>query len=180
MSERLFLLELKMELRGLPEDERNDILEEYEAYFQEAKKEGFTNEEIIDRLGGSAQVLAASIMEKTKAQKEERSQTNAPSIFIAIGLILFNIIIVLGPFVAFIGVGISFLIAFSVCLVSPLLVLCSFVVQGGHLFEFMVSLVLFGVSLLIYPWVVQGVHFVVDLVKKYIAWNKRVVQEGRL
>ncbi|HLR14532.1 MAG TPA: DUF1700 domain-containing protein [Bacillota bacterium] len=180
MSERLFLLELKMELRGLPEDEINEIMEDYQTYFQEAKKEGFTDDEIIDRLGGSAQVLATSIMEKREVDRGKRTQSNVSSILMIIGLIFFNVIIVLGPFVALVGAGISLLVAFGVCLISPLLVLLNIFVQGAHLFEFMVSLVLFGVALLIYPWVIQGIHFVVDMTKKYIAWNKRVMQEGRL
>lgn len=182
MSERLFLLELKMELRGLPEETIDEIIQEYTYYFQEATDEGLTDEEIIDRLGGSATELAQSIKEKEHARtnEEEKPTSNGPSILIAIGLIFFNLIIVIGPFVALSGAGFALLIAFGVCFISPLLVLGNFILQGGHVFELMISFVLFGGALLIYPAVKSGIHMSVQGIKAYIDWNKRVIYEGKL
>jgi len=182
MSERLFLLELKMELRGLPEETIDEIIQEYTYYFQEATDEGLTDEEIIERLGGSATELAQSIKEKesTRTTEEEKPAENGPSILIAIGLILFNLIIVIGPLVALIVAGFALLIAFGVCFIAPLLVLGNFILQGGHIFELMISFVLFGGALLIYPGIKRGIHMSIQSLQTYIQWNKRVIYEGKL
>lgn len=182
MSERLFMLELKMELRGLREEEREDILSEYETYFQAAKKEGLTEEEIIDRLGGSAKELAQSIVEKleTDVNPAQANVDSGRSVMVAIGLILFNLIIVLGPFLAVMGAGVALLVTLGICFISPVIVIVRFVVEGGHLFELMVSFMLFGGMLLIYPYVLKGVLRVGELIRTYIDWNKRLVRGGVL
>lgn len=182
MSERLFLLELKMELRELPNERIEEIIDEYNEYFHAAKNEGLTEGEIIDRLGGNAAILARSIIEKVHAEESgERTQTSgARTTFIFIGLILFNLIIVVGPFVALAGAGLSLLIVVAVCFISPLIVLLNFMLQGGHLFELMMSFVLFGGALFIYPAVKNGVEGFIRIVKSYILWNKRVIYEGKL
>lgn len=182
MSERLFMLELKMELRGLREELREDILSEYETYFQEAKKEGLTDEEVIDRLGGSAKELAQSIVGKfeTNTVPAQENTSTGRSVMVVIGLILFNLIIVLGPFLAVMGAGLALLVALGVCFISPLIVIVRFVVEGGHLFDLMVSLMLFGGILIIYPSVLKGIVRVRELIRTYIDWNKRLVRGGAL
>lgn len=182
MSERLFLLELKMELRELPEDEIEKIISEYRTYFLEATNEGLTEKEVIDRLGGSPKVLADSIIEKERLKKDtyNNSQSSVRSIFIVIGLILFNLIIVIGPFIAFLGMAVALLALFGVSLISPFIVLFDFAIQGGHLFELMSSFVFFGAALLVYPAVKKGVDVVIKSIKTYVLWNKRVIREGRL
>lgn len=182
MSERLFLIELRMELRELPKETIDEIIEEYMDYFDQANKEGLSDGETIDRLGGNAKKLANSIVEKIHAGKEEsqKDELSARSILIAIGLILFNLIIMIGPLIGLAGAGLAVLIIFGLCLISPLLVLVNFIFQGGHVFELMISFVLFGGSLLIYPAVKKGFFGAIEGIKSYILWNKRVIYEGKL
>lgn len=180
MNERLFMIELKMELRGLPEETKNEIITDYETYFQEAKREGLTEKEIIQRLGGSGTALGQSVLEKMKPSKAENENhsSNVNKVLVTIGLIFFNLIIVLGPLIGLIGVAFSFIVMLGAFFISPALVLLNFVLRGGHLFELMVSFILFGSSILLYPLLKKGISELIRLLKAYLKWNKKVMRGG--
>lgn len=61
MSKEGFLKELSSYLRKLPEEERQDILLDYEEHFQFGLEEGKTESEIIQSLG-SPKVIAKELL----------------------------------------------------------------------------------------------------------------------
>ncbi len=121
MSKEGFLKELSSYLRKLPEEERQDILLDYEEHFQFGLEEGKTESEIIQGLG-SPKVIAKELlaMYRFDEMKKNPSTSNVTrAVMAAIGLSLFNFIIVLGPLVAIIAFIFSFWIGGIASVVTP-------------------------------------------------------------
>lgn len=70
MHKELFLLKLEAALLPLPEKERMEIVEEYDAHFEFSKQEGRTEEEIAKELGVPEE-LAADILNDQRERKPE-------------------------------------------------------------------------------------------------------------
>ena len=109
MNKKTFLSTLKRELDGLPKDEITDILADYKAHFAEGKKRRRKEETIAKNLGSPK-----SIAKQLKAEYHIRTAENSSSardvfraIFATVGLGFFNLVIVLGPFLALVGVLIA-------------------------------------------------------------------------
>lgn len=73
MHKQLFMLQLKMGLLSLPEEERNEILAEYDAHFEFSKQQGRTEEEIARELGDPEELAAELLLggRGDKAQSRE-------------------------------------------------------------------------------------------------------------
>ncbi|MGX7419095.1 DUF1700 domain-containing protein [Carnobacterium gallinarum] len=129
MNKEHFMIELKLSLRDLSEDERQTVMEDYLEHFENGLLEGKTEEQIAKELGQPRQ-LAKEILanygieskvkspefsqgdwvafENEKSTYEElytkprRHNTNSPlmTVFKFIGLAFFNLVVVLGPAIA--------------------------------------------------------------------------------
>lgn len=121
MSKERFLKELSSHLRKLPEEERQDILFDYEEHFQFGMEEGKTESEIIKGLG-SPKVIAKDLLAlyRFDEMKKDPSTSNITrAVMAAVGLSLFNFIIVLGPLIAIIGFIFSFWVGGIASVVTP-------------------------------------------------------------
>lgn len=109
MTKNEFIRILKESLGNIAQDEKNDILYDYEEHFQIGFQNGKTEEEISSELG-NPRVIGKSY---TASATVERAVENSSSknvwraVLAAITLSFFNLIVVLGPFVALIAVLIS-------------------------------------------------------------------------
>jgi len=113
MNKEDYLKELKKSLSFLPSNEREDILYDYEEHFQFGLEEGKTEEEII-RLLGSPNNIARQYKASyaISAAEDKASASNVFRALLAIiSLGFFNLIFVLGPFLACVGVLIGFFAA---------------------------------------------------------------------
>src|SRR5690625_1318210 len=109
MNEKQFLQQLKTALDKLPEAEREDILMDFEEHFSIGKEEGKTEEEIASALGSPQQIARELAAAYYLDQAEHTSSIG--NVFRAawatIGLGFFNLIIVLGPFIALVALVFS-------------------------------------------------------------------------
>lgn len=113
MNRREYINKLSMYLQGLPSSELQDILSDYEEHFDIGLSKGKTEEEISAELGDPKEVADSykANFKNINKENETRNYTtndNSRKFLIGIMLIAFNLIIVLGPYMALLGVLLSF------------------------------------------------------------------------
>lgn len=105
MTKDKWLEKLRKGLNGLSKEELEDILADYEEYFYDAMEKGRSEEEITNSLGDPvklAKQLKADSRIKT-AQANMNVKNVLKATFAIVTLSLFNIIVMLGPITAIIG-----------------------------------------------------------------------------
>lgn len=106
MTKSEFIASLKQALAGMVQTEKDDILYDYEEHFSIGLEKGKTEAEISDALGDPkaiAKQYKASMMVK-KAEESKTIGNIARAIIATLGLGLFNLIFMLGPFIGVLGV----------------------------------------------------------------------------
>jgi uncharacterized membrane protein len=106
MKKEEFLAELKRALGRLPEAEKNEILADYEEHYRMGLSCGRTEEQVSDALGNprilGKSFLIDSMLEEGRGAGSVVSVLRA--VFASLSLGFFNLIVVLGPFIAFVAV----------------------------------------------------------------------------
>ena len=113
MTQHEFIDSLSRHLRGLTEEEKKDILADYQEHFAIGKESGKSEEEISAALG-DPRALAKQYRAETMVRRvqEKHSVTNVLNVIIAaLALGMFNLIFVLPLFFAVLGVLIGLLAA---------------------------------------------------------------------
>ena len=182
VTKKQFLTKLNASLKRLPSDERQDILQDIEEYFEIGLQEGKTEEQLSASLG-SPQQLAKELVATYRVEKVEENAT-ASNIFRAvwavIGLGFFNLVIVLGPFVALVGVIIAGWLVGVSFVASPVLVLINVAIfpQIFELFDLFFSIALAGLGL----FIAIGMYFATRAIKngfvRYLKYNVSLVKGG--
>lgn len=182
-----FLKELAHLLQRLPEDERQDILFDYEGHVEAAVSEGRSEEEAVASLGSPRQIarelMADYYVERAKSTRSSGNIIRA--IFASIGLGFFNLVIILGPTVAVLVVLLS-LLATAVCLaVVPVIVFLAMLFQhatyhGVTPGEALLTLVTVeGVGLLLLAGTLALGKLLRMAVVRYLAFNLRIIRGGK-
>ena len=95
-----FLENLEKNLRGMPKEEINDILDDFREYFDVGSERGRSEDEIILSFGNpkniANQIKAESYIKKAEANTSAANITRA--VFTTVGLSFFNIIFILPVF----------------------------------------------------------------------------------
>lgn len=110
MNKKEFMDSLSKYLRGIPGEDEQDIINDFDEHFEMGKKEGRDEEEMAKSLGDPkalANQLRASIM-VAQAEKETTAANITRAVFATLGLGFFNLIFVLGPFIAVLGILVAF------------------------------------------------------------------------
>lgn len=124
MNKNEFLHKLKNSLNGLTEAEKNDILYDYEEHFSIGLEKGKTESEICESLGDPKTIAKQFRAEyAVKRAEEDKSTANIlRAIFAAISLGFFNLIFMLGPFIALVATIFTFFIASGAVAVAGLII----------------------------------------------------------
>lgn len=182
MNKEQFLKILSEEIRKLPKEEREDILRDFQEHFQFGMEEGKTEEEIAQSLGSPKQI-AKELVASYHVDKVTETTTISNILratWAVIGLGFFNLTIVLGPFLALVGIvaggwltGLSFVI-------SPVFALLNAVFDPGtfQIFEFFVSLALCGFGLLLIIGMFYVTKALTKLFIRYLKFNVNLVKGG--
>ncbi|MCQ6268313.1 DUF1700 domain-containing protein [Fictibacillus sp. WQ 8-8] len=181
MVQNEFLSQLKDQLKELPEADRQDILYDYEEHFRLGLEEGKTEEEIAASLG-----QPKAIAKEVKAEfrvKEAKSKPSFESVVKAVlstvSLGFFNLIFILGPFFAVVGVLLSIYAASIGLLLSPIAVLFGWGQLGGSANWLMG---LFSIVALLSAGVLLGVasivltRWFVRVLIKYLQFNVNIIK----
>jgi uncharacterized membrane protein len=117
MNKKEFLGRLSELIIDIPEEEKKDILFDYEEHFRIGLEKGRKEEEIAASLGDpkiiAKQSRASCILKE--AEKTTSASNIMRAIFAAVGLGFFNLVIVLGPAIGLMGILVAlFAAAFAI------------------------------------------------------------------
>ncbi|WP_141432116.1 HAAS signaling domain-containing protein [Bacillus sp. 03113] len=182
MTREQFLKQLNSSLNRLSAEERQDILLDYEEHFTIGLEEGKTEKEIADSLGSPNQI-AKELLASYHLEKVEATATTGNifrAIWAVIGLSFFNLVIVLGPFIALAGAIIGGWAASVGLVASPLLVLISAVINPGtfEFFDIFASIMFCGIGLFIAIGMYFATKAVVNGFVRYLKFNAALVKGG--
>lgn len=174
MTKDEFFSELNKHLKGIPLDERQDMLRDFKEHFEMAQKDGKTEKQITKDIG-NPKTLAKSIkadffidQAKTHFSWNQLQQALVASI----GLSIFNFIFILSPFLLVVTIIASLIIA------GPIVMISSFALffQINFLQAIFNAFVFFGFGLLL---LVLGVYLAKNfyrLLLRYLEWNKKLIR----
>ncbi|HOJ77488.1 MAG TPA: DUF1700 domain-containing protein [Bacillota bacterium] len=125
MNKDEFLNRLKNSLTGLTEAEKKDILYDYEEHFSIGLEKGKTESEICESLGDPKTIAKQFRAEyAVKRAEENKSTVNIiRAIIAALSLGFFNLVFMLGPFIALVVIIITFFIVSGVIAVTGLAII---------------------------------------------------------
>lgn len=180
MTKEQFLQVLDEQLRKLPNDERQEIMRDYEEYFEAAKVEGKTEQDILTALGSPKQI-AKELLATYYVEEMEKSPSTSNivrAMWAGIGLGFLNLVFILGPFLGIVGALFGFWVAGLSIIMSPLLLLAgvAFTSATFSLFDFFISLAFCGIGI----FVCIGCFYLTNLIKKwtirYLKFNVAIVK----
>ena len=180
MNKEQFLKQLNTSLVKLSQEERQDILQDYEEYFRIGMEKGKTEQEIAESLGNPKQIskeLTASYRLNQVAQKSSAANVMR-AVWAVIGLGFFNLVIVLGPFIALVGIAIAGWVSAIGFILSPFGILYNLMLGDFRLFDLYVALGLCGIGL----FIAMGMYVATSALTKgfilYLKFNVSLVKGG--
>lgn len=179
MDKQKFMNQLRNELRQLPVQEREEIEVDYEEYFEQAKLEGKTEEEVVQSLGNPKKIAKElmTIYSLEQLEKNPTMKQMIQSVFAVIGLSILNVFFVLIPFLF---LAFSFFIGYlfdCTLFIAPLLKGGEMIIFGDrNFFELFFSLFLSGVAILFFLFLNKVFQICWQWFIRYLHWNIRVVK----
>lgn len=182
MNKENFLKSLNDSLQRLPSSEREDILQDFREHFEMGLMEGKSEEEISKSLGSPQQIAKEMVVTYRLERVEESTSTGnvLRAVWAVIGLGFFNLIIVLGPFLALVGFVFSGWLAGLSFVAAPILFLVNIIIYPEifAIFELFVSLFLAGVGIFIVIGMYYATRWITKVFVKYLNFNVRMVKGG--
>ncbi len=182
MNKEQFLKTLEKLLEKLPVAERKDILIDFEEHFTFGIEEGKTEEEISASLG-LPEKIAKELLATYHLEKVEKTASTGNifrAVWAVVGLGFFNLVIVLGPFIALTGIVLGGWAVATAFVLSPILVLVNLGLypETFAFFDLFFSLMLAGAGI----FIAIGMFFATRLFGKgfvrYLQYNVRLVKGG--
>jgi uncharacterized membrane protein len=191
MDQKEFILQLKVQLSGMPQSEIDDIVRDQEELIRDGVSAGRTEAAVIEGLGSPIE-LARNIKASYKigkAQDEIQLSKQMRGAFGAVGALLvlapFNIIFVLGPFCGVmgllfggwalsLGLGVAAIAALIVFLVQAVFVTAVLSAKLASLFLFLGGL---GLAVLLLVAMYHVTRIFLQLTLKYLMWNLNFIKK---
>lgn len=109
MNKTSFMQTLYSNLSGIPENEKNEIMYDYEEHFRMAKEQGRTEEDTVNSMGDPVQIARQFRAGYTVnvANSNKTSGNLLRAVFATCALGFFNLCFVIGPFFGVVGVFIG-------------------------------------------------------------------------
>lgn len=181
MTKHEFLARLDKLIKSIPEQERNDILFDYHSHFEAGLAEGKSEEEIAKSLG-HPNMIAKELLANyhiSVAQSQPSLRHVGRAVIATVSLGFFNLIFVLGPFIALFCVIIAFYAVAIALLLAPFSLFLPFFfpvepmewVQMGFL-----STVCVGLGLLLLVGMIYVTRWCYQFVLKYLQLNLRIIK----
>lgn len=177
-----YLQRVENKIKALPKTEQADIIRDLEEHFYFGREAGKSEEEIAKSLGSPDKMARALVATYRMEQvSEKKSVGNVfQAIWAVIGLSLFNLIIVLGPFIAVVGLIFSGWLAGGSFIITPILygVISLIYPPKFILFELYMSITLAGIGIFICIGMYYFTVFVMKYFMRYVQWNYRMMKGG--
>jgi len=176
-----FMKELEQSLSQLPAAEREDIVADFEEHFEVGLADGKGEDEIAASLGSPSQIAKEMVADYHlgTAGQHVTPRNVLKATWAVIGLSFFNLIIVLGPFMALVGVIIAGWAVSGSFIISPLLALIDLIViDGNSFFNLFSSFALCGIGLLIGLLMHRLTKWLSNSFIRYLNYNASLVKGG--
>lgn len=191
MNREQYLRELVASMEGIPEEERREIASDYEEHFRIGVSSGKSEEEIARALGNPRSIgQSYRIDSMLEGSDGPKAAAVLRAVFATMSLGFLNVVVVLGPLVAVVGVVVSlWAVAASVGLSGVGLVLGvlaqpilpAYITTGGFHPAFLVfvgiGLAALGLLAILGMWRLS--RWVVRLIARYVQLNVRIVTNKR-
>lgn len=182
MTKEQFLTKLEAALRKLPPVEREEIMQDIREHFIIAQEEGKSEAEIIAALGSpehiGKEMVATYHVDKMEADVTAGNVFRA--IWAVIGLGLFNVIIVLGPFIGLLGVLFGGWVSGIAFTASPLFVFINVVIypESFEFFDLFLAIGFSGIGIFITIGMYFATRAIMNGVVRYLKFNINLVKGG--
>jgi len=108
MNKERFLAELRSSLGRMKEEERREVVYDYEEHFRMGAADGKSEEQIAHDLGNPRHIARSYVIDALLEEPKDGGGVTATSVlravFASISLTFFNVIFILGPFLGLVGV----------------------------------------------------------------------------
>ncbi|MBR8645226.1 HAAS signaling domain-containing protein [Peribacillus frigoritolerans] len=180
MNKEQFLKQLNASLTRLSLEEREDILQDYEEYFEIGMEEGKSEQEISKSLGNPKQISKELMATYHLGQVEQTTSAGnvMRAVWAVIGLGFFNLVIVLGPFIALIGAVIAGWVSAIAFILAPLGALFNLVLGNFQLFDLFFALGLCGIGIFIAMGMFVATSALTKGFIRYLKFNASLVKGG--
>lgn len=183
MNKNEFLHTLEKQLKGLPDTEVNDILADYTEHFDIGISHGRTEEDIAKGLGHPKMIAKEIKANYFVSQASESFTVNHffQALISTIGLGFFNLIFVLGPFIAILGIIVG-LGAGSLAIIATGLValFAGFLYMKHILLGIFVGIALISLGLFFTILVYEGCKWFFKITIRYLQWNIDIIARRRV
>lgn len=178
MNKEQFIKQLNASLTRLSLEEREDILQDYEEYFEIGMEEGKSEQEISKSLGNPRQISKELMASFHLGQVEQTTSAGnvMRAVWAVIGLGFFNLVIVLGPFIALIGVVIAGWVSAIAFILAPLGALFNLVLGNFQLFDLFFALGLCGIGIFIAMGMFVATSALTKGFIRYLKFNASLVK----
>ena len=171
-----FMQILALELAQIPEQERKELLDDYQTHFELGIQEGKTEQQIAAELG-DPEKIAEDVMSSVKMKPKKKTEDVVRTVFVLVAVVFLNVNFVIPLAFGIFGVwaGISIVsILFSLAL--PLSFIGFMISQQFHMFMLFLAIGLMGLGLIlgISMWLSAKYGWV--YIKKYVMWNIQFVK----
>lgn len=180
MNKEQFLEKLEAPLKRLPDEDRNELLYDYEEHFETGIMKGYSEEELANQLGDPKKLGRDLLAEYRIDQAEDEKSVKhiLQAIFATMSVSFLNIILVLGPAIGVFSLYVGLCSVAIGLSVAPLLFIGSMII--GSVEPFFVNLflsitlgsggLLMGIALFyVGKWLYQATL-------SYIRFNIRIVK----
>ncbi|MGE7185979.1 DUF1700 domain-containing protein [Peribacillus sp. NPDC006672] len=180
MNKEQFLKQLNESLIGLSLEEQEDILQDYEEYFAIGMEKGKTEQEISTSLGNPKQISKELLASYHLGQVEQSTSAGnvMRAVWAVIGLGFFNLVIVLGPFMALVGVVVAGWASAIAFILAPLGVIFNLAVGNFQLFDLFFALGLSGIGIFIAMGMFVATSALTKGFIRYLKFNASLVKGG--
>lgn len=180
MTKEQFLKQLEASLKRLSLEERTDILQDYEEYFALGMEEGKSEQEISASLGNPRQIAKELLASYHLDQVEQTTSAGniMRAVWAVIGLGFFNIVIVLGPFLALLGLVFSGWMMSVAFILAPFGILINLIIGELRVFDVFFSLGLCGIGIFIAMGMFVATKVLTKGFIRYLKFNVSLVKGG--
>lgn len=169
-------------LKRLPSSEREEIIQDFREHFAIGLSEGKTEEEIAEGLGSPQQI--GKEMGATYHLEQVQESASTGNVFRAlwavIGLGFFNLVIVLGPFIALAGIVFSGWAIGASFVLSPIVYIVNIIIypEMFTMFQLFITIALCGLGIFVIIGMFYVTKWLVNGFVRYMQFNVRMVKGG--
>jgi uncharacterized membrane protein len=181
MVKNEFLDKLEYLLTRVPEQDRKEMLYDYQEHFEIGLANGRSQAELIAELG-DPHVIARDLLADYRIGRAEKDKTPSNmgrAILAAISLSFFNLIFIIGPVAGLFGAYVALCAVSFGLTILPLAILGSYFFGYSYesfLVNFFVSLTSFSLGVLMSIGMIYVGKFFYNVVLRYIKFNVKVVK----